>query len=150
MQRLASRGKMGILVFLLCGVLTGIAFGMGVSPKTPIIAIRGQAARMSPPLLGVCSVFMEIENSGNEDDTLVSAKTDIQGTITEFHDMKDGKMVKREKVPVPAGRAVEMRPGGLHIMVLKLPRDARVGYEFTLRLKFERSGERTVVVSIGR
>jgi copper(I)-binding protein len=105
---------------------------------------------LSPVLLGVCSVFMRIENSGNGDDKLVSARADIPGTITEVHDVIDGKMGKREEIPIPAGSKVELRPGGLHIMVFKLPKDARVGYEFGLRLVFERSGEKLVSVSINR
>jgi len=39
---------------------------------------------------------------------------------------------------------------GERIMVFRLPRDVRVGSEFTLRLFFEQSGEKKVTVYIGR
>jgi copper(I)-binding protein len=93
---------------------------------------------------------MGIRNSGSGSDNLLRAEVDIPGTITELHGTKDGKMVTEEKIPVPAGRGVQLRPGGPHIMVFRLPRDVRVGSEFTLRLFFEQSGEKKVTVYIGR
>jgi len=129
-----------------------MAAGLGACSRVPHIEVEKPEARLSsvPLLGGVCSVFLRIENSGNGDDKLVSARVDIPGTITEVHDVKDGKMTKREEIPIPARSTVELRPGSLHIMVFKLPKDMRIGNEFTLRLVFERSGEKRVTVSINR
>ena len=137
-------------VLLLSIVSSLMAAGIGACSRVPHIEIEKQEARLSPVLLGVCSVFLRIENSGNGDDKLVGARVDIPGTITEVHDVRDGKMIKREEIPIPAKSAVELRPGGLHIMVFKLPEHARVGYEFRLGLVFERSGEKLLSVSINR
>jgi copper(I)-binding protein len=135
-------------VVLLVMASSIFALSIGACSRVPQIEVERQEARLSPILLGVCSVFMKIENSGNRDDVLLGAKADISGTITELHDMKDGKMVRREKIPIPAKSAVELRPGGPHIMVLKMPQDAVAGYEFKVRLVFEQSGEKVVSVSI--
>ena len=139
-----------LLLFIVSSLMAAVS--IGACSRVPHIEVEKQEARLSPVLLGVCSVsvFLRIENSGNGDDKLVSAKVDIPGTITEIHDVKAGKMTKREEIPIPAKSAVELRPGSLHIMVFKLPTDARVGYEFRLRLVFERSGEKLVSVSINR
>ena len=150
MRRLLGRPEMGALVFLLCMATPGISSGMGTSPRSPLITIGGQEAMLSPVLLGVCSIFMRIENAGNGDDTLLSAKADVPGATTELHDVKDGKMIKRVKIPIPAKGGVELRPGGLHIMVFRLPKDMREGHEFTLRLVFERSGEKLVSIRIDK
>ncbi|TBV83257.1 MAG: hypothetical protein EYX74_00295 [Desulfobulbaceae bacterium] len=55
-----------MLVFLLTSFLgsTGVAMGMGVTPKLPEISIEEQAANLSPVISGVGSVFMRIVNSG--------------------------------------------------------------------------------------
>jgi len=91
---------------------------------------------------------MKIDNAGNGDDTLLGARADIPGTITELHDVKDGKMVKREKISIPAKSVVELRSGGPHIMVFKIPSDMRdESQEFTVLLAFEKSGEKRVSVS---
>jgi len=131
-------------------VLSITAAGIGACSRVPQIAVEGEEARLSPVLLGVCSIYMSIRNSGNGDDNLLSAEVDIPGTITELHGVKDGKMVRKEKIPIPAKSGVELRPGSMHIMVFKLPRDVQIGNEFTLRLVFERSGEKRVTISINR
>ncbi len=147
-KTLELKGAFSILFFLVASSL--MAAGIAACSRVPHIEIEKQEARLSPALLRVCSIFLRIENSGNGDDKLVSARADIPGTITEIHDVKDGKMTKREEIPIPAKSTVELRPGGLHIMVFKLPEDARVGYEFRLGLVFERSGEKLLSVSINR
>jgi periplasmic copper chaperone A len=136
-----------LLLFIVSSLM---AAGIGACSRVPQIAVEGEEARLSPALLGVCSIYMSIRNSGNGDDNLLSAEVDIPGTITELHGVKDGKMVKKEKIPIPAKSGVELRPGSMHIMVFKLPKDVRIGNEFRLRLVFERSGEKLVPVGINR
>lgn len=121
----------------------------GGCARAPRIEITGQKARLSPALLGVCSVFMSIANAGDGADVLVAASVDVPGTVTEIHDVVDGKMVRSDRVVVPARGAVELRPGGLHIMVFKLPKEVAAGSELKLRLVFETSGERLTSVQVG-
>lgn len=125
-----------------------ISAGTAACSGTPRIAIGGQEARLSPLVLGACSIFMTIENAGNGDDSLVGAAVDIPGAVAELHGMSDGRMVKQDRVRIPARGAVELKPGGLHVMVFRLPRDAGAGYQFTLRLAFERTGEKVTSVRI--
>jgi copper(I)-binding protein len=114
----------------------------------PRLRIDAPEARTSPMLVGACSIFMTIANAGEGDDALVDAVADVPGAVTQIHAVRDGRMVEQKKLVVPAGGALELRPGGLHIMVFNLPKDSGAGYEFTLRLRFERSGERRTSVRI--
>jgi len=57
-------------------------------------------------------------------------------------------MVQSGRLVVPAKGVLELKPGGLHIMVFKLPNGGAAGDEFTLRLKFEKSGEKRTSVRI--
>jgi copper(I)-binding protein len=129
-------------------LLVAVAAAAGCA-RAPKLEITGPSARLSPALLGVCSVFMRISNAGDGDDALVAASVDVPGTVTEIHDVVDGKMVRSDRVVVPARRGVELRPGGLHIMVFKLPREIAPGSQLKLRLVFETSGERTTSVQVG-
>lgn len=139
-----SRGVIAVVLFT--GLLSGIAMGMGATPRSPQISIEGQEANLSPAMLGIGSVFMKIVNSGNGSDNLVLAKVSVPNAVVELHDVKDGKMAKIEKIFIPSGSAVELKPGGLHIMIFKLPKDIQEGQEFTLHLVFEKSGEKTVPI----
>lgn len=126
-------------------VLPAVAAGCSRAPR---IAIAGQEARLSPMLTGTCSIFMRIENAGDGDDSLLQARVDVPGAVAEIHGTSDGRMVKQDAVRIPANGAVELKPGGLHIMVFRLPRDAGVGYQFTLRLAFRTAGEKVATVRI--
>jgi hypothetical protein len=123
------------------------SFSAGCS-GTPSVRIEGPEARLSTMLQGVCSVFMTIANAGDGEDALVEARADVPGAVTEIHAVRDGRMVQSKKLVVPARGVLELKPGGLHIMVFNLPKDNGAGYEFTLHLRFERSGERRTSVTI--
>jgi len=94
------------------------------------------------------AVFMKIKNSGNMDDVLIGAKTDIKDVVVELHDVKNGQMFKIEKIPIPAKSTVELKKGGLHIMLFNLPIELKEGEEFKLTLIFEKAGEVTVPVKL--
>ncbi len=115
---------------------------------TPLLRIDAPEARLSPMLAGVCSIFMTIANRGDGDDALVDARADVPGAVTQIHAVRDGRMVESKKLVVPAGGALELKPGSLHIMVFHLPQDSAAGFEFTLHLRFQRSGEKLTSVRI--
>ncbi len=83
---------------------------------------------------------MKINNAGGAGDTLLNASAEIPGTVTELHDIQDGKMVKVGSIAIPAGETVMLRPARHHIMIFKLPDNAGEGYNLTLLLTFQKSG----------
>ncbi len=139
----AGRLPSGIAPLLLLA-----AGGATACSRAPRIALSGVEARLSPVLVGACSIFMKIENAGNGADSLLDARVDVSGAVAELHGVADGRMVKRDRIPVPANGVLELKPGGAHIMVFRLPKTAAAGTEFTLRLTFETTGERVTSVRI--
>lgn len=133
-----------VLPLLLAGAL---APAPGCS-RAPRLEIGAPEAQLSRALVGTCSVFLRIANAGNGTDALIGASVDVPGTITEMHEVREGKMVRRDRLAIPARGSLELRPGGPHIMVFHLPADAGAGRELTLRLVFETSGERLTQVRI--
>jgi hypothetical protein len=91
---------------------------------------------------------MRIANPGDGDDALLEARAELPGTVTQIHAVRDGRMVESGRLVIPAGGVLELRPGGLHIMVFQMPKDGGAGREFRLRLRFERSGEKLTSVRI--
>lgn len=120
---------------------------LGCSQKPPDIQVSDIVAIPSPVLKGVVSVFMRISNNGGKD-YLTGARTDVNGSIVELHDIKDGKMVKAGNIKIPSGEKVEMIPGGMHIMIFNLPDNIMNGDEMDLYLRFEKSGERKVKLKV--
>ncbi|MGK9167947.1 copper chaperone PCu(A)C [Inquilinus limosus] len=101
-------------------------------------------SRATPPAAKVGGGYAEIRNDGSEPDRLVSATAEIAGRV-EIHEMavKDGVMTMRpveHGVPVPAGGAAALAPGGIHLMLMELKRPLKAGESFAGTLTFEKAG----------
>ena len=62
----------------------------------------------------------------------------------------EGEMMMRPVafIELPAGVAVELKPGGYHIMLLNLVEPLEVGTSFELTLVFEHAGQITIDVPV--
>ena len=63
----------------------------------------------------------------------------------------EGAMVMQEVkggLPIPAGKAVALEPGGYHVMLMELAKPLEEGSMFELTLTFESAGEKTVNVEV--
>ncbi len=121
---------------------------LACSGGAPRIEIERPEAKLSPALVGVCAVFLRIVNAGDGPDALLDARVGVPGAVAQLHGFRDGRMVKAERLAVPARGALELRPGGPHIMVFGLSADPPASCELPLVLRFARSGERTTSVRL--
>jgi len=112
------------------------------------IIVDGQEARFSGMRPDTGSVFLRVKNTGKADDALLGAEVNIKGAYAELHDVKEGAMMKVSRIPVPAGSAVQLKRGGLHIMLFGLPVEVKEGDEFTLTLIFEKAGKKESKVKL--
>lgn len=108
-------------------------------------------SRATAPGAPAAGGFLTLENGG-EADRLISASAAVSETV-ELHTMAmDGNVMKMRKldngIEVPAGKTVELKPGGLHVMFISLKAPLKEGEKFPLKLKFEKAGEVTVDVKI--
>jgi periplasmic copper chaperone A len=82
-------------------------------------------------------------------DKLIGVSGDVAREI-QIHTMltEAGVMKMREikSLDVPANGKTELKPGGLHIMLIGLKDGLKEGEKFPLKLKFEKAGEVTVDV----
>jgi len=122
-----------------------IVVGAGCTSQPPQITVEGQYANLSPLFIGAGSVFLKVRNTGGRD-VLAGATVAIPNAVIELHDVKDGRMVRVDKIVIPSRETTDLTPGGHHIMIFNMPRTVQVGSELTLTLRFERSGEKKVPV----
>ncbi|MDO8420519.1 MAG: copper chaperone PCu(A)C [Rubrivivax sp.] len=84
-------------------------------------------------------------------DRLIAASAPVSKTV-ELHTMQmEGDVMRMREVPaieIPAGRTVELKPGGLHVMFIGLTQTLNVGATFPLTLRFEKAGEVKVDVKV--
>ncbi|WP_426737571.1 copper chaperone PCu(A)C [Plantibacter sp. 2H11-2] len=90
---------------------------------------------------GMSAAFGELENSSDQDVTVVSATTKASNMI-ELHETvenESGEMVMRKKsggFTIPAGKSLTIEPGGNHIMLMDLVNPIKAGDEITFTLTF--------------
>ncbi len=88
---------------------------------------------------------------GAAPDRLLSASADVAASV-ELHTMTmDGDVMRMRQVSdinVPAGKTVELKPGGLHIMLIGLKAPLANGSSFPLKLKFEKGGDVVVDMKV--
>ncbi|RMH80544.1 MAG: copper chaperone PCu(A)C [Acidobacteria bacterium] len=106
----------------------------------PKIEVKDAWVREVPPTSKMSAAYMVIENKGKEADKLMDA-TNNASEITELHETVEGKMRRVKFIEVPANGKVELKPGGLHVMLINLKKPLKEGDTVELTLKFEKSGE---------
>ncbi len=82
---------------------------------------------------------------------LVSASSAVAGVV-EIHEMTmDGSTMRMRAVPaldLPAGKAVELKPGGYHVMLMDLKQQLKVGETVTVTLVIEGAGGKRETVEV--
>jgi copper(I)-binding protein len=93
--------------------------------------------------------FMQLKSAS--DAALVAAASPV-AKIVEIHEMKlEGGMMKMnaiDKLALPAGKAVDLKPGGYHVMLMDLVKPLREGETVPLQLTFEDKAGRKQTVDV--
>ena len=100
-------------------------------------------ARATPPGAQVGAGYVTLQNKGAAD-RLVSATVDVVDHV-EIHEMSmDGGVMKMRRLPsgleLPAGKSVELKPGGYHLMLMGLKQPLKVGETVKATMTFEKAG----------
>ncbi len=107
------------------------------------IALERPWSRATPANAPVGAGYVTLKNTGAAADKLVSATSDVAGKV-EVHEMTmdNGVMKMRPTagVEIPAGKSVELKPGGYHIMFMQLKQQLKAGDTVKGVLTFEKAG----------
>lgn len=121
---------------------TPMAGGMG-DHATPEMSGTPMAGGMAHAGSGTSAAYMLITNSGATPDALIKAESTVADTV-ELHTMvMDGdvmRMTPIEKIDIPANGSVELKPGGLHVMLIGLRQDLKEGEVVKITLTFQNGG----------
>lgn len=108
----------------------------------------------TPPNAPVAGGYLVVENAGPDDDRLVAVEVgvDVAGLV-QLHEMAmDDGIMRMSEVPggieVPAGGAVTLERGGLHVMFMQLVDGLAAGDSFPATLVFERAGRVEVLFDV--
>ncbi|MBC8035836.1 MAG: copper chaperone PCu(A)C [Rhizobiales bacterium] len=116
-----------------------------------VMVMDAFARASATPKASSAAAYIKLVNRGAETDRLLSITTD-GAAMAQLHETKslDGviSMSAVEILELPPGQTAEMKPGGLHIMLMGLKAPLKKGGTLSLDLNFEKAGKITVEVPI--
>jgi hypothetical protein len=132
----------------LATVVAGLA-----APALAEIELRDSYARAAMPGAPSGAAFMEIVNTGPEDDRLVAAGADIAARVELHTHREDSEGVMRmvhveEGFAIPAGETLRLERGGRHVMFMGLTETLTQGETVTVTLTFEKAGDMVVEIPV--
>ncbi len=128
------------------GILT-----VGATRVSPI-TVEDAWARPLPPVAESGELYVVIRNGGSESDRLLAGRSPACGMVAlwERYRTPQGAMSMREVGPIDIrpGQRLELKVTGFHLMCMDKKKDFKPGVRFPITLKFQKSGEVTVQVTI--
>ena len=115
----------------------------------PQLKCEGAWARPGRGAAKTGAVFLVIKNSGQGADRLIRAESTVAETVELHESYADQGMMRMRRVDgtdVPAGGTLELKPGGLHIMLIGMTAGLEPGASFQVDLFFEKSGKQSIDV----
>ena len=125
--------------------LTSVSGVFSHDTKHGDLIIQHTTIRPTPPKAPVSGGYMTIKNTGSSSDWLIGGSASFAKKV-EVHEMKmDGDIMKMrhltDGLEIPAGGEVTLKPGGLHIMFMKLSERMKAGEKRMVKLMFKNAGE---------
>lgn len=116
------------------------------------IQIEQSWARATPPGAQVAGGYMTIRNAGAADKLLGASSPAAAKVELHVHINDNGVMKMREVAggyAIPAQGALELKPGGAHLMFMDLKQPFKEGEKVPVKLKFEKAGEVSAEFQVG-
>ena len=147
------------IIVLSCAVAVFAApsIAQGADSSIQVQDAWARQAPMMPPMGhmhaagGNGAVYMNLRNTGQETETLVGGSSDAAESVEMHETIREGDVMRMRpvtKLELPAGGVLEMKPGGMHIMLIDLKRDLRPGDRIHVMLNFDHAAPVSVEVPV--
>jgi copper(I)-binding protein len=101
--------------------------------------------RATPKGAAVAGAYLTISNKGNAPDRLIGGSSPVADRFEVHNMVMDGGVAKMRPVQggleVKPGETVELKPGGLHVMLTGLKEPLVAGQKIKGTLEFEKAGK---------
>ncbi len=136
----------GFLAATLLSLFAFVSLASAHEFKAGDLVIQHPWSRAAPAGAKVAGGYFVVRNDGSEPDRLLAVAAEIAGR-TEIHEMSvddKGVMTMRPlegALEIPAGGALELKPGSIHLMFMDLESVPQVDERFAGTLTFEKAGD---------
>ena len=130
-------------------MLTALATLLTASPVLAQVTVADPWVRGTVAQQRATGAFMKL--TAPDGARLVEARSPVAGVV-EIHEMTmDNNVMRMRQVPMlelPAGKAVELKPGGYHVMLMDLKQAMKTGESVPITLVFEDKDKKRQTVDI--
>lgn len=130
-------------------LMSAFAFSMAAISAQAQVTVKNAWVRATVPQQMATGVFFDIQS--NKDARVISVQTSA-ASIAEIHEMKMEKNVMKmrpiEYLELPAGKSVELKPGGYHLMLMDLKAQIKPGDAIPLTLVVEGKDKKRETIDI--
>jgi hypothetical protein len=122
---------------LSCRILVCLSLGAGAAAAAEPPAVSQAWIRATPPGARAAAAYMTITSAGAE--RLVGADAAAARAVEIHTHVVEGglqRMARRAELALPAGEAVRLEPGGLHLMLIDLAAPLEPGMQVSITLRF--------------
>ncbi|MDQ5767022.1 copper chaperone PCu(A)C [Thiothrix subterranea] len=151
MKRLLHTAALGILLSMTVACQADADKSAAAVPATNTAAdsvtVEAPFVRAIPPGQPNSASFMTLVNTSDSDHSVKSAASPVAATVElHTHTNNNGVMEMRQvpQIDVPAKGRTELKPGGLHVMLIGLQQELKVGETAAITLTFEDGSTTTV------
>jgi copper(I)-binding protein len=127
-----------------------LAFAGDAFAQSGAVEVSGAWARATPPHATNGVAYFTLTSPAG--DSLTGASTPVAARAELHRDSIDaaGVMSMRPvtELALPPGQAVELKPGGLHLMLRELKHPLKLGETFPLTLVFAKAGKVETMVTV--
>lgn len=113
------------------------------------VTVKEAWVRATVPQQKATGAFMQVQSA--KPARLVAASSPVAGVV-EVHEMAmDNGVMRMRAVPgldLPAGKAVDLKPGGFHVMLMDLKRQVKDGEQVPLTLSVQGADGKTERIEV--
>jgi copper(I)-binding protein len=137
MKRLLAIALLGTLLLSACSSATGIT----IDDAWTRPAAQGDNG----------AVYFLLQNHSAGSDELIAVSSDVAESVEMHETTMEGDVMQMQQVlsvPVKGKESIEFAPGGLHVMLIGLRQDLKVGDHFQITLQFAEADDITLNVPV--
>lgn len=142
--------KKTLIALSLAATSTLASFNL-MAAQAEHISVENPFAREVPPGAPASASFMTLKNASDEQIDVVAAHSDVAKVIELHTHTNDNGVMRMRKIPqieIPANGTTELKPGGLHIMLIGPHNPIKVGQTVTVELEFKDGSRKTVAMPV--
>ncbi|SCZ59353.1 copper chaperone PCu(A)C [Thiohalomonas denitrificans] len=134
-------------VMTLCLSSAAFADSHGGTNSADAVMVEDPYVRAVPAGQPNSAAFMTLANHSDEDVAIINGSSPVANVVELHTHVHEGGMMKMrqiDKIDVDANGSTELKPGGLHVMLIGLKQELHEGDHVSVTLEFNDGSSKTI------